>query len=72
MSQGSSPRFLVDFWLTMGILKLNALVSGTIEEKGKDYRLTGNSNYLEKLVTSLKKGEPTCHLDISNIRKCQI
>ena len=37
-----------------------------------DYRLTGNSNYLEKLVTSLKKREPTCHLDISNIRKCQI
>lgn len=37
-----------------------------------DYRLTRNSNYLEKLVTSLKKGEPTCHLDISNIRKCQI
>ena len=38
MSQGSSPRFLVDFWLTMGILKLNALVSGTTEEKGKDLR----------------------------------
>lgn len=36
-----------------------------------DYRLTGNSNYLEKLVASLKKGEPTCHLDISTIRKCQ-
>ena len=37
-----------------------------------NYRLTGNSSYLEKLVTSLKKREPTCHLDISNIRKCQI
>ena len=31
-------RFLVDFWLTMGILNLNALVSGTTEEKGKDFR----------------------------------
>ena len=26
------------FWLTMGILKLHALVSGTTEEKGKDLR----------------------------------
>ena len=26
------------FWLTMGMLKLNALVSGTTEEKGKDLR----------------------------------
>ena len=35
---GHVPRFLVDFWLTLGILKLNALVYGTTEEKGKDLK----------------------------------
>ena len=67
-------RFLADF----GDIEAECIGVRYNRGEGKgleipvDYRLTGNSNYLEKLVTSLKKREPTCHLDISNIRKWQI
>ena len=65
-------RFLADY----GDIKAECIGVWYSRGEGKgleipvDYRLTGNSNYLENLVTSLKKREPTCHLDISNIRKC--
>ena len=36
-----------------------------------DYKLSGNLQYLEKLVSRIKKRETTCDLKISIIRKCQ-
>ena len=36
-----------------------------------DYKLTGDKRYLEKLVTSIKKNETTCNLNLSDIRGCQ-
>ena len=77
MSQGSSPRFS-RFLADYGDIEAECIGVRYNRGEGKglqipmDYRLRGNSNYLEKLVTSLKKREPTYHLDISNIRKCQI
>ena len=67
-------RFLADFG------EIEAECIGVRYNKGEgkgleipvDYRLTGNSNYLKKLVSRLKKREPTCFLDISDIRKCQM
>lgn len=34
-----------------------------------DYKLSGNKRYLEKLVSSIKKKETTCNLNISEIRE---
>lgn len=36
-----------------------------------DYKLSGNKRYLEKLVSSIKKKETTCNLNISEVRECQ-
>ena len=58
-------RFLADYG------DIEAECIGVRYNRGEG-KVTGNPNYLEKLVTSLKKEEPTGHLDISNIRKCQI
>lgn len=45
------------------------------EEKGLEipveYKLIGNSKYLERLASRLKKNEATCGLNISDVRKCQ-
>ncbi|RMX53866.1 hypothetical protein pdam_00025672 [Pocillopora damicornis] len=36
-----------------------------------DYKLSGNKRYLEKLVSSIKKKETRCNLNISEVRECQ-
>ena len=67
-------RFLADF----GEIKEESIGVRYNRGEGKaleipgECRLTGNSNYLKKLVSRLMKREPTCYPDISDMRKCQI